>query len=109
MKQPTKAEKKQFRKLAALAHERELGNALEKLLLEFERWKKGEINTFELNDKIHEHHDGTARDLFKFYVYGDPQVTVARAVAEGVLEENEIDERFLPFLKLTIENYRKKS
>ncbi len=83
MKQPTKAAKKHFRKLAAIAHERELGNELNKLLSEFDRWKKGEIDPFELNDLIHKHHDGIARNLYKFYVYADPETAVCKAIQRG--------------------------
>ena len=106
MKQPTKAAIKHFRKLAALAHERELVKALEKVLTEFDRWKKGEIDPFKLNAKIHEHHDGTARDLYKFYVYAKPEVAVSQAIVDGILNEDDVDERYLHFLERLIELYR---
>jgi hypothetical protein len=108
MKQLSKAGRKHFRELADLSYERELGRALDELLLQFERWKKGEIDAFELNEKIHEHHNGIARELYKLYASGEADFTVVRALVRGILEEKEVDERFLPFLRPTLEYYKKR-
>lgn len=101
----SKAVKRHFQELAGRAHERELNKALEELLCEFERWKKREINAFELSQKIHEHHDGISRALYKFYVYGQPTHAVARALAEGILEKGEVNEQYLSLLERSIEFY----
>ena len=99
----SKAARKHFRKLAATAYERELGRALEQLHVQFERWKIGEVDAFDLDVKIHEYHNGIARDLFKRYEYGDPELAVGAAIVSGILLESEVDERYLPWVKSWIE------
>ena len=108
MKEPTKAARKHFRELAALAHERELGKVLDELFSEFDRWKKGEINAFELNERIHQYHQGISRKLWGIHVDGDPMILAARAILEGILQREDVDERFLPDLEPTIDYFRQR-
>ena len=56
-----KAIKRAMRSLVALAHEAELGRALEELYSDFQRWKAGGIDSFELSDRIHKLHEGPNR------------------------------------------------
>lgn len=83
MPEASKAAKKHFRKLAAVAHERELSKALEALSAQFERWRTGELDAFDLNEEIHMHHQGIARDLYTLYVHGEPSYLVAHALVSG--------------------------
>ncbi|HJY80486.1 MAG TPA: hypothetical protein VKK81_05320 [Candidatus Binatia bacterium] len=103
MKEASKAAKKHFRALAVVAYKRELNKALAALAAQFDRWKKGELDAFALNEEVHKYHQGSARDLYKFYSYGDPSHLVAHALAAGVLEEKEVDERYLPLLASLVE------
>ncbi len=59
----TKSERKELRRLAGLAYERELAKALEALEESFGQWRKKKISAFELSDCIHKFHNGTARNL----------------------------------------------
>ena len=77
----TKKQKAELRRLAGLAHERELSEALTNLESEFGRWRIGEISVFELNDRIHEFHHGLSRDLYKLYDPRDAEIVVPGAIA----------------------------
>ena len=109
MKEVSKAAKKHFRKLAAVAHERELSKALEALSAQLERWRTGELDAFDLNEEIHKHHQGVSRDLYVFYVRGEPSHLVAHALVSGVLDEKEVDEQYLPLLDSMIELFKQQS
>jgi hypothetical protein len=88
----TKAQKRRLRDLAGLAYGRELAAASEALLGEFHRWNNKEIDVFELNEKIHEFHNGISRALYGRYVGMDPKFGVAHAIQSGVLKRVEIDD-----------------
>src|SRR5206468_7199085 len=58
------------RELSRMAYEEDLRRALMELAGHFDRWRRGEVDGFELADLIHRFHDGPARDLWKQYNYG---------------------------------------
>lgn len=97
----TKANRKKLRELAAVAHERELGNELAKVEENFALWRRGEIDPFELNDRIHRFHDGTSRDLYATRGLR-PYQAVARAVAYRILDRTEIPSDILTALETVI-------
>jgi hypothetical protein len=103
----SKREQRRLRELAGLAHERALGNALDALRQEFERWTRKEIDAFELSDKIHEFHNRTGRKIYSFYVGADPQLVVARAIVDGVLSREEVGDELMTELERMIETFRK--
>jgi hypothetical protein len=86
----TKPERKELRKLAGLAYERELAKALEFLEGNFKQWRKNKISTFELSELIHKFHNGVARELWSFYTTGPAELNVKHAIAKGVILKNEI-------------------
>ena len=86
----TKANKRKLRQLAGVAYERELCAELAKLEVEFTRWRAGEIDPFELSDRIHRFHDGPSRDLYVRYTRVPPSQTVASALALQILQEEEV-------------------
>lgn len=88
----TKKQKKHIREMAGMAYERELAVALDKLLASFQKWKKGEINAFDADEKIHEYHNGAARELYKLYVTGDPDMAVLIALKNGILQIEDLNE-----------------
>ena len=88
----TKSQKKRLRNLASVAYERELAAASKSLLREFRRWEQKEIDVFELNERIHEFHNGISRTLYSRYVGMDPGFGVARAIKSGVLKPTELDD-----------------
>lgn len=85
---------KSFRKIAkqliGQAYRREQEKALESLRREFDRWQSGEIDCRELTDLIHRFHNGESRDLYKIYEMGDIKIALARAIALGILAEDEV-------------------
>lgn len=85
--------------LAGLAYERDLGRALGPLASEFGRWQRGEIDAFELSDKIHEFHNGTARDLYRIYTGKDTPHQVAFAMVECLVADSEVDADLRPLLE----------
>lgn len=99
MRDLPKSIKRVLRELNGLAHERELQRALGDLEAQFRAWRSGEIDCWELKDRIHRFHDGTARDLWKAYNDGDPAANVAVAVQSGVLQREEIPAEALEALR----------
>jgi hypothetical protein len=58
-----------LRELAGRAYEIELAELTEELAASFDEWRAGEIGVVDLNDWVHESHDGDARELWKRYNY----------------------------------------
>jgi hypothetical protein len=86
----SKANRRKLRELAGKAYARELGAELSKLEAEFARWRGGEIDPFELSERIHRFHDGISRDLFVLYRDLAPAYAVARAIVFQLLQESEV-------------------
>jgi hypothetical protein len=82
--------KKKLHELKCEAHERELARELTQLAAKFDEWKAGHIGAGELDNLIHQHHNGSSRELFKFYNYADYDLAVAHAIAQGILAEDEV-------------------
>lgn len=99
----TKAQKRRLRDLAGLAYERELAAASAALLREFRRWNSKEIDVFELNEKIHEFHNGISRTLYGRYARMDPKFGVAHAIKSGVLKRAEIDDKIFALVSGMLE------
>jgi hypothetical protein len=91
-----------LRDLAGLAYRRELGNELAKLEMDFTRWRSGEIDPFELSDRIHRFHDGVSRDLYVTYRDIPPLRTVPRAIACQVIDRTEVPVEILEELEQII-------
>ena len=91
----TKALKRELRQLAEEAYRRELDAELAKLAHQFERWRRSEINPWELSDQIHEFHNGVNRRLYVQYRNEKPRFAVANAVARGVLRRQEVSAQIL--------------
>ena len=85
--------RKKLRELADLAHERELSSAMETLDCHFTRWRRQEINCFELNDRIHSFHQKISRELWKTYSSIEDDFLVCRAVKLGFLSKEDVPEK----------------
>lgn len=92
-----------------MAYTRELSAELAKLERDFVQWRSGEIDPFELSDRIHRFHDGISRDLHILYRDLPPTHSVARAVVLQLLQETEIPSEILSALESAIEFYRDQS
>ena len=101
----TAAQRKDLRRLAELAYERELNEELGALEESFHQWRCGSINAYDLSQAIHEFHDGPARDLYVSYNRLKPDLLVARAFARGVLTENDVAPSIRDALRSQIAHY----
>jgi hypothetical protein len=90
MNEVPKRIKRLVREWAEIAHHRDLRKALSELREQFERWDRGEIDSFELNELVHRFHQGTAREIWKRYATGHLEPAVASAVAARVLRKEEL-------------------
>jgi len=90
--------------LVGIAYERELNRALEDLFSRFEKWKKGEIDAFDLDKEIHIHHNGISRDLFKIYRDRDLQLSVYLAFKRGIIKMDEINVDCRPLFEKILES-----
>lgn len=103
------AERQEIQRLIDEAYRRELDAELRKLAEYVDAWKVGNISCFELSDLIHKFHDGTARELFKFYNYApDPLLVFIYGVRREILKEEEIPERFRNTVKREVEIIRRR-
>jgi hypothetical protein len=82
--------KKALRELAGLAHEEALRRALRPLGDAFDRWERGELSSTALGELIHEFHQGPARQLWVAYHRAAPELSVARAILEGLIDRHTI-------------------
>ena len=99
--------KKEINKLVDKAYQRQLDQELFKLASSFDDWRKKKLNCFELTDKIHDFHDGAARDLWKRYNYmKDKLHLIAIAIVEGGLSESEISNELMQKLDPIIQSYK---
>lgn len=87
----TKSEKRKVRDLAGEVYKIELGRELAKLEAAFVSWRNGEIDAFELDDKVHKYHSGPHKELYKSYVMlRQPETMVARALATGLISRDQV-------------------
>lgn len=102
----SKNEKRELRKLAGVAYERELAKALEGLYARFLEWKKEDIDPFELNEHIHRFHNGISRDLWKMYDCRDNHIIVAQAIRNKIIAREEASSTILEKLESLIESFK---
>jgi hypothetical protein len=102
----SKKQKKHLKELSVRCHELEMSEALNKLFDDFQNWKKGEIDVWDLNQNIHIHHDTTARNLYKFYeMVRSPENAVARGVSRGIIKMDDIQKDCHTFVERLVEYY----
>ena len=90
-----------MRSLVGIAHEIELRRALEKLYGNFEEWKSGGIDSFELSDQIHKFHDGPNRDIYlRYTIKLDRRILVQQALEEGTLQKAAVPKEVWPYLEV---------
>lgn len=96
MSELSKRVRKQARDLIRIAYARELNYYLDELAQKFDEWRKNKVDCWELNDWIHQFHDGSSRDLYKIYHYTKGEVLlVMRAIVHGFLKKEEIPKELL--------------
>ena len=103
MREPTKSVKHALRRLSAVAHEEELRRALLPVAAAFEEWRAGQLGSGELTERIHDFHQGPARELFKKYNSGPLEYAVAHAIVARVLDREVVPAEVLEHCKGVIE------
>jgi len=105
MQETSKRIKRLVREWAEIAHDRDLSKALSELRAHFDRWERGEITTFELNDLVHRFHQGTSREIWRRYETSHLEPAIASAVVAGVLRKEELPAELLQHIAGLIEFY----
>lgn len=102
-----KSMQKRLRKLALIAHERELAAALKDLHAYFVDWQAKKIDSFALNDQVHKFHQETAREIWKMYSISMPKgMELARALTLGFLNEEEVGQDLVAELRPLIDCWK---
>ena len=81
----SKKEKQELRELVSECYEEHLSSLLENLYEDFQKWGSKYIDVFELTNRIHEFHDGNARELYKMYVLSPPEVAIVYALRNNIV------------------------
>ena len=81
----SKACYKQMRQLMFKAYEKELSLELETLSGQFQLWGKEEITAWELEDAIHQFHNGPAKKLYSRYINVPPEMILPYTLAKGII------------------------
>lgn len=100
---------KQLKTMVCTAHEAALRPPLSELARHFESWQRGEINSFEMADRIHEFHQGANQAIYKRFTYSrndDLPMIAAFAIATSLLDEKDVPAEVLSHLKPWLEFYR---
>jgi len=96
-----------LRELANAAYEEELRRALVPLAAAFDAWRAGTITSTGLKERIHEFHDGPARELFLNYDRRSVRLAVAHAIVRGVIARAGVAPELVEHLKGAIEFYER--
>jgi len=97
VKEYTKSIRRELRFLTGQAHKRYLDHALSELQQRFFSWESKEIDGFDLNEAIHQFHNGKSRELYNYFT-GSQDLNghrVARAIVEGVISRTELSKETL--------------
>jgi len=105
----SKRERAVLRNLAAEAHDHELQEALTDLYEEFCSWGGDGISAFDLNDKIHEFHNGISRELYKTYVLSDPELAVSIGIFRKIINLDDLDKDLREKLEPMVEGFERMS
>lgn len=101
----SKKQRKIPRELIRTVYAREEDFHLEKLAQHFDAFRNHQIKGCELNQLIHEYHDGISRDIYKTYNYTKSEIyLLARAVHLGFLNAEEIPADFIEEVNVLCKN-----
>ena len=103
----SKEQRRIINSLVQSAYSRELTMALADLEASFKEWRAGDIDPFELKEKIHDFHDGESRAIWKRYHRRKPMTVLPVVVAEGVIREDELPSDILNGFRDAIESCRR--
>lgn len=104
MRRFTKAVSKKMRELSNQAYERELRQELEKLAEQFLLWRDNQIDSWNLEEAIHKFHNGSARELYKWYTMSSPEEILPYALFKKIIAYEELPELIADEMKLIASN-----
>ena len=64
---------------------------------------------FDLNDKIHEFHNGISRELYKTYVLFEPELAVVVGLFRKIINPDELDKGLREKLEPIVEGFERMS
>ena len=102
MKDPPKAIKRLLLEQLAVAYEEELHRALVPLAEAFDEWRRGQVTSRELAERIHAFHEGPAQDLWKKYEEGSPELLLGYAITNGILSREGLPPKLRKHLESAI-------
>jgi len=108
-RQMTKLERQQIRAVAAAGHEMALRRALERLAADFDRWREGNLGSFDLEERIHKFHNGEAREIYNWFVTGRSSSLpgeAAYSMAAGWVKEEDVPAEAMSYLAPLTALYR---
>ncbi|MEW6586006.1 MAG: hypothetical protein AB1442_10410 [Nitrospirota bacterium] len=105
----SKSIRKKLHELKVEAHEREIKKHLIELSKMFEDWKKDEMSSGELSMHIHEYDKGPSKWMMGFYNGIDYEVSIARAVAIGLLARDEVSDEILETIERQITYFKEQN
>jgi hypothetical protein len=107
--QASKRVRAHLSRLASIAHERELGAKLRDLSLSFDRWRNGDLNSWDLDNAVHRFITGPERrQLFNRYNSKNiAHMMVAQAIVRGILRPDEIPDDVSSALQEAIAFYQR--
>ena len=85
-----KSLKKEMRRIAGIAYQRELDEELRAVYKDFKKWEKGALDCFQLNEIIHKFHVGVSRQLYKINM-ADVDYLAARAIGLKIIKPEEVN------------------
>lgn len=97
-------------RLASIAHEREIEFQLQGLSQSFERWQRGEINSWDLDNAVHSFITGPKRrELYNRYNSKNiiVHMNVAQAIVRGILRPTEVPDEVRTALHEAIAFYQR--
>jgi hypothetical protein len=72
----------------------------------FAEWRNGLIGSDELSQRVHRYETGPARELYKRYNDGPPDMTVAYAIVTGILQLDEVSPELLEAIERPLGFYQ---
>ena len=104
-----KSVRRQLNALVGVAHEEAMRRALADLAADFDRWRRGEIDSFALTDRIHKFHDGSNREIYNRFALrktSDLPILAAYSLVQGWIEEKDIPPEVQPYIAPLVKFYR---
>ncbi|OPY57078.1 MAG: hypothetical protein A4E55_01842 [Pelotomaculum sp. PtaU1.Bin035] len=102
----SKAVRKKFKQLATLAYEKELRAELKILSEKFKLWDEGKIDTWTLEEAIHNFHQGPSKKLYGRYTDLSPDMIVPYALAKGLISLDDIPSEIADEIKIKAETFK---